>query len=153
MSDYGSRSEVSPIDRAASRALSTVQAVPPASSGRSDREAPGAHSAAPQIDLASIDEDVASAAEYAKVHVEIADILADLRSATNPPSVEAAAGAIQAMMPVPIILVPLPPASKEAVEHAAVIARRMVEKAAYAHLAQGSPGRGTVDQLLASANG
>ena len=153
MSDYGSRSEVSPIDRAASRALSTVQAVPPASSSRSDREAPGARSAAPQIDLASIDEDVASAAEYAKVHVEIADILADLRSATNPPSVEAAAGAIQAMMPVPIILVPLPPASKEAVEHAAVIARRMVEKAAYAHLAQGSPGRGTVDQLLASANG
>lgn len=153
MNDYGSRSEVSPIDRAATRALSPVQAVPPASLSRSGREAPGARGAASQVDLASIDEDVASVAEYAKVHVEIADILADLRSATNPPSVEAAAGAIQALMPVPIILVPLPPASKEAVEHATVIARRMVEQAAYAKAAQGAISRATVDQVLASANG
>lgn len=152
MSDYGSRREVSPIDRATPRALSPVQPVPPASGGRSDREAPGARTTAPQIDRASIDEDVASAAEYAKVHVEIADILADLRSATNPPSIDAAAGAIQALMPVPIILVPLPPASKEAVEHAAVVARRMVEQAAYAQMAQSSVNRGTVDQVLASAN-
>jgi hypothetical protein len=151
MSHYGSRSELSPIDRTAPRALSPVQAVPPASAGGTDREAPGAHSAAPQIDRASIDEDVASVAEYAKVHVEIADILADLRSVTDATSVEAAAGAIQALMPMPIILVPLPPASKAAVEHAAVIARRMVERAAYAHVAQGSPGRAMVDQVLASA--
>jgi len=56
-------------------------------------------------------------------------------------------------MPVPIILVPLPPASKEAVEHATVIARRMVEQAAYAKAAQGAISRATVDQVLASANG
>ena len=151
MNDYGSRSEVSPIDRAATRALSPVQAVPPASLGRSGREAPGARGAASQVDLASIDEDVASVAEYAKVHVEIADILADLRSATNPPSVEAAAGAIQALMPVPIILVPLPPASKEAVEHAADVARRIVARAAHAHAGQAHLQRATVEQVAVSA--
>jgi len=151
MSDYGSRSELSPIDRTVPRAPSPVQAVPSATAEQADRDERGGRDMPVQIDRASIDQDVASAAEYAKVHVEIADILADLRSTTNPASVDAAAGAIQSLMPVPIILVPLPPASKAAVEHAAVIARRMVEQAAYAHVAHGSLSRGTVDQILASA--
>lgn len=155
MNDYVSRSELSPVERTAPRAASPVPAVQPVSASRqsADRQTSDTYSTAPLRDGAAIDDDVASAAEYAKVHVEIADILADLRSAgAIAPGVDAAADAIQSLMPVPIILVPLPPASKEAVEHAAVIARRMVEQAAYAHAAQAQLRRGTVDQVLASAN-
>lgn len=155
MNDFVSRSELSPVDRTAPRAPSPVQAVQPvaASPFLTDRQPAPKPQEAPVRDIATIDEDVASAAEYAKIHVEIADILADLQSpGATPSSVDAAAGAIQSLMPRPIILVPLPPASKEAVEHAAVIARRMVEQAAYAHAAQAPLRRGTVDQVLAQAN-
>ena len=154
MNDFVSRSDISPVERTAPRASSPVQAVQPVSASAlpADRAASARQPDAPAQDVARIDEDVASAAEYAKIHVEIADILADLQSAgTAAPSVAAAADAIQSLMPRAIILVPLPPASKEAVEHAAVIARRMVEQASYAHAAQAPLHRGTVDQVLASA--
>ncbi len=155
MNDFVSRSELSPVERTAPRAPSPVQAVQPVSAipFPTDRPSPATQQATPARDIAIIDDDVASAAEYAKIHVEIADILADLQSASaTAPSADAAAGAIQSLMPRPIILVPLPPASKEAVEHAAVIARRMVEQAGYAHAAQAPVRRGTVDQVLAQAN-
>ena len=150
MSDYFTRIELPPVDRTAPRAISSAQAVQPIAAGRSapspDRDA---RASMPQIDVASVDEDVASAAEYVEIHARIADILADLDSGT---SVDGAARSIDAMLARPIILVPLPPASKEAIEHAAVVARRMVDRAAYSHAAQAHVSRGVVDQIVASAN-
>lgn len=101
--------------------------------------------------MAVIDDEVASAAEYAKVHARIADILADLRSGHTATSVDAAAESIQSLMPVPIILVPLPPASKEAVEHAALLAKRMADQAVYARAAHAPVSRGTVNQIASAA--
>ena len=52
------------------------------------------------------------------------------------------------MLPAPQVLVPLPPASKEAVESTIRIAKRIAEQAAYAHAAQANVRRGAVDQIL-----
>lgn len=94
------------------------------------------------------EDDLASAAEYAKVHARVADILAELRSASAAPTVEAAEADIQSLLPAPMILVPLPPASKEVIESAVTLGKRIAEQASYAHAAQAHLRRGTVDQLL-----
>lgn len=150
MNDYVSRSELTPVDRAVSRAPSPVQAVPPVAASRS-AEAPVREKvqAAPQTKAVVVDDDLASVAEYVEVHARISEILADLQSGGG--SVDDAAGAIQAMIARPMVLVPLPPASKEAVEHAAVLARRIVERASYSHAAQAHLSRGTVEQVTTSA--
>lgn len=151
MNDYVSRSELPPVDRAVSRAPSPVQTIQSAAASRSG-QAPVRDNVQPavqQVDTVTVDDDLASVAEYAEVHARVADILADLQSGVG--SVDSAAGAIQAMIPRPMVLVPLPPASKEAVEHAAVLAKRIVERASYAHVAQANVARGTVDQVATSA--
>jgi len=151
MNDYVSRSELTPVDRAVSRTPSPVQAIAPVAASRST-EAPARESAqptAPQDKAVVVDDDLASIAEYVEVHAKISEILADLQSVGT--SVDDAAGAIQAMIPRPMVLVPLPPASKEAVEHAAVLARRIVERASYSHAAQAHLSRATVEQVTTAA--
>lgn len=156
MNDYASRSEISPVERAAPRAPSAVGAVQPvgagaSTSGQDDLSATSAPKAA-IIDLVALDDEAAGAAEYAKVHARIADILADMRSESGGMSVDGAAAAVQSMLPAPFIFVPLPPASREAVEQAAALAQRIADKAIYAHAAQAHLKRGTVDQILSTAN-
>lgn len=156
MNDYFSRSELPPVDRTAVRATAPVQAVQPVSASSdtaaSSREARRDERAeAASVDVAHLDGEAASAAEYAEVHARIADILADLHSQTGTMDVAEAAAAVQVMMPVPIVLVPMPPASREAVEQAAVLARRIVEQASYAHAAHAAIPRGAVEQVVASA--
>jgi hypothetical protein len=51
------------------------------------------------------------------------------------------------MIPKPIVIVPLLPASKEAVEHAEAVAKRIVERASYSHAAQAHVSRAMVDQI------
>lgn len=150
MNDYVSRRELPPVDRVPSRPAAPVQAVQPVSAnGPLDISDRNAGQNREQPDQVRLDDDLASIAEYVEVHARIADILAGLERGGG--SVDDAAAAIQQMIPRPIILVPLPPASKEAVEHAAVVARRVVERASYAHAAQAHVARGTVEQVAASA--
>ncbi|ETI61854.1 hypothetical protein C100_17290 [Sphingobium sp. C100] len=151
MDSYVSRTELSPVDRAVVRAPSAVSGIqPPSASGVKDALAQEERRGAmAQSDLSSTGQELASVAEYVEVHARIAEILADLSAGMT--DVEQAQDAIQSMLPRPIILVPLPPASKEAVEHAAVIARRMVERAAYAHAGQAHLARATVEQVAASS--
>jgi len=52
------------------------------------------------------------------------------------------------MMPSPMVFVPLPPASKEAVEQAVTLAKKIAQQASYAHAAQAHIKRPMVDQLL-----
>lgn len=84
------------------------------------------------------------------MHERIANILAELRSSEQDSAraIDGAEAAIQAMLPTPIILVPLPPASKEQMEQAARLAKRMVEQAAFTHAVQSHVRPGTVDQIL-----
>jgi hypothetical protein len=150
MSDYLSRNEISPVERSATRAPSTVSAVQPVSTAvtvNSNGRSAGSAGNAPSDDPAA-EADIASSAEYAKVHARIADILADLHSQASGTTVDGAADEIQSMLPAPQVLVPLPPASKEAVESSIRIAKRIAEQAAYAHAAQANVRRGTVDQIV-----
>lgn len=150
MNDYVSRTEMPPVDRAVSRAPAPVQAVQPVAPSRS-AQIPASQAAKSPVkgDGVVVDDDLASIAEYVEVHARIADILADLQSGVG--GVDDAADAIQSMIPRPMVLVPLPPASKEAVEHAAVLAKRIVERASYAHGAHAHVSRATVEQVTTSA--
>lgn len=151
MDDYISRAELSPIDRTVVRAALPAQAVQPVSASRaSDAPDRDSRATAPRQEVAAVDQDLASVAEYVEVHTRIAEILAKLDAGTT--SIDDAAGAVQAMIPRPIVLVPLPPASREAVEHAEAVARWIVEKASWGHGAQAHLARATVEQIAASAN-
>jgi hypothetical protein len=151
MDDYVSRTELSPVDRTVVRAPSPAPIVQPVTASRAnDSLSKERRNAMAEPKAASASQELASVAEYVEVHARIAEILADLSAGAT--DVDGAAGAIQTMIPRPMVLVPLPPASKEAVEHAAVLARRIVERASYAHVAQAHLSRGTVEQI-ASSNG
>lgn len=148
MNDYFSRSEVSPVERSATRAPSAVSAVQPVSSSATVRQGGGSSAQTSQDDQAPAEGRIASSAEYARVHARIADILAELSSQGTTATVDGAAEEIQSMLPSPQVLVPLPPASREAVESSIRIARRLAEQAAIAHAAQANIRHGAVDQIV-----
>lgn len=150
MKEYLSRSELTQVDRVATRLSLAVPAVQPISAynGPAPNESRASNGEAASL---LSEDDLASAAEYAKVHARVADILAELRSAASALSVDAAEVEIQSMVPTPMILVPLPPASKEAVESAVKLGKRIAEQANYAHAAQAHLRRGAVDQILSIA--
>lgn len=153
MNEYMSRNELS-ADRVSPRATSPVSAIQPVSANQrpvmSDGQGSGRQHPSGNPATSGSDDDLASAAEYAKMHARVADILADLRAEGGETSVEAADAAIQTMLPAPIILVPLPPASKEAVESAVMLGKRIAQQASHAHAAQAHLKRGAVDQILSS---
>jgi hypothetical protein len=153
MNKYLPRSEISPIDRTAPRAPAAVAVVQPVAAQTPTKNRDTAEAIAQSIAAAKsakVDDQAAGAAEYARVHARIADILADLRSESSATSVGDADGQIGAMLPSPIILVPLPPATKEAVEHAAALAKKMAEQAYFTLGAQAHLKRGMVDQILSA---
>ena len=151
MNEYVARSELSQVDRVSPRAPSAVPAVQPIAAQQGvDPHAGKPHDGGTGAALS--EDDLASAAEYAKVHARVADILAELRSASSTPTVEGAEADIQSLLPAPIILVPLPPASREVVESAVTLGKRIAEQASYAHAAQAHLRRGTVDQVLSTGN-
>lgn len=157
MNEYFSRSEISPVDRSVVRAPAPAAAVQPVAAsdtatGQRDMSASDARRRDDfATDVATVDEDAAGAAEYARVHARIADILADMRAGQNELSVDGASAAVQAMMPQPFIYIPLPPATREAVEQAADLAKRIAQQASYAYAAQAHVARGTVDQILSAS--
>jgi hypothetical protein len=158
MNEYQSRSEITPVDRV-KRTVAVVPSVPAVTPVKADTPAATVAQAAPApvgnaVDLAAgSEEQLASAAEYARVHASIADILAGLRAkpSTNTPSVDEANSAITALLPQPVIIVPLPPASKEMVERAEMLAKAMADQAVQTRSAQAHLKPGTVDQILATA--
>ncbi|CAM5321397.1 hypothetical protein [Sphingobium scionense] len=157
MNEYLSRSEISPVDRSVVRAPVPAAAVQPVSATESATEqrdmsaSDAGRRDSFAVDIAAVDEDAAGAAEYARIHAQIADILADMRTGQGALSVDGASAAVQAMMPQPFIYIPLPPATREAVEQAADLAKRIAQQASYAYAAQAHVARGTVDQILSAS--
>lgn len=151
MNDYPSRSEISPIDCAASRVSAPVSAVQAVSDAARDVRrdvAPRPSVAIASESSPALDDDAISAADYARVRARIAEILAGLRAQGKVSDLGQAQDAIDAMLPRPLFLVPLPPASKDAVEFAAGLARKIAEQASHAFAAQAHLPRGAVDGLL-----
>ncbi len=155
MNDYVQRSDISPVDRG-----TPVPATPPvapvaaAQSGSSadaeldNRARPSSPDSGQGADMdVGAEDQLASAAEYARVNAEVADILASIRSTgSSAQSIASAEAALTALTP--IIIVPLPPASKDMVEQVARIAQRIVDQAVLAQSAQANVKPGTVDQIL-----
>lgn len=154
MNDYVQNSEFSPADRATPRPVAAVSAVQPvgqAATGASVQREP-AKAPAGAADFSALSEEhLASAAEYARVHARIAEILADLRATSSDQASSAgrAEGEMVALMPPPVIIVPLPPANSDMVERAARLASDMAAQVTTSHLAQAHVKPGTVDQILA----
>ncbi len=158
MNDYLSRAELSPIERASARG--SVMPVAPATLVVA--QGGGAQSSLegkPQerhetAEVAPLDEQhLASAAEYAEVHARIANIMAEIR--TTLPAVSSTddvEDAVSSMLPSRVVIVPLPPASKDMVEHAEKVARDIAERAAQSVAAQAHIKPGTVDQMMATVS-
>lgn len=93
----------------------------------------------------------ASAAEYARANAQIASIFADLNATSaTPPSLSQAQDRVVALLPAPIVIIPLPPANADMVQRAVEVAQEMVEKAALTRAAQAHVNVGTVDQILSA---
>lgn len=153
MNDYVQRNEISPVDRVAPRPVAPVVAVRPG-----DNSGPDVDARAPALLVSSVDSgegadidagseaQLASAAEYARVHAEVVDMLASLRIAgeNNPMAVDGT----DPMIPTPTVIVPMFPASQNMIEQAARVAQRMLDDAMLARAAQAHVLPGTVDQIL-----
>ncbi|AUW57979.1 hypothetical protein C1T17_07535 [Sphingobium sp. SCG-1] len=151
MNDYVQISEISPVDRVAPRPILPVAPVRSTvdAGQRADAASVPADELTEGADIATGTEDqLASAAETARTQAQVADILASIRAAGNSAqAAESANAALQALVPTPIVIVPLP-ASKDMLEQAARIAQSLVANAALAHASQAHVQPGTVDQIL-----
>lgn len=149
MNDYPTRGELSPTDRVSVRAAAPLSAVQPAGDATRDLHRHAA-AYAPSVSpsAATVDDDAVSAADYARMRADIADILANLRAQRSPSGLADASQTIDALVPQPLLLMPLPPADRNAVEFAAGLARKIAEQAAHAFAAQAHLSRGAVDGLL-----
>ena len=102
-------------------------------------------SADPQVTERSMVE-----ASYARIKERIASVLAGL----NPPrapvaqAVDAAEQALGALMPEPVIVIPMPPADPDMIAFVAQVAQSMAERTAHARAAQGGLRHATVEAAL-----
>ncbi|HEX7877265.1 MAG TPA: hypothetical protein VF489_11855 [Sphingobium sp.] len=154
MNEYFSRSERSQAGRATTGSRLAVPAVQPISTQQRGRQDAGSHDGKPhdgESPPSFFEDDLAGAAEYARVYARVVDILAELRSAASAATVEDAEAEIQSMVPVPMILAPLPPTFREVMESAVTLGKRIAGQARYAHAAQAHLRRVAVDQLLSIA--
>ncbi|MDX3909352.1 MAG: hypothetical protein QHC67_05980 [Sphingobium sp.] len=152
MNDYLPRNEISPVDRVAPRPILPVTSVRAADNAgaEADRQPIRIENIEDGANIAAESEgQLASAAEYARIHAEVASILSSIRaSGSGSQTIVDIDGAITAMTPMPFVIVPMPPASKAMVEQAARVAQRLMADAALAHAAQAHVKPGTVDQIL-----
>ncbi len=97
-------------------------------------------------------EHMASAADYARVQARIAEILSQMNESAGPVFAKVMANAeIEAMLPRSTVIIPIPPASTEAIERALKLARDMANQAELTRAAQANVDSGTVAQILAPA--
>ncbi len=95
-------------------------------------------------------EHMASVADYARVQARIADILADVDlGRADPAAARASAADRLDALRLPMVVIPLPPASVDAIERAVSLARDMAKQAALTRAAQANVQAGTIDQMFA----
>ena len=93
---------------------------------------------------------MASVADYARVQARIADILADVDlDRADPAAARASAADRLDALRLPMVVIPLPPASVDAIERAVSLARDMAKQAALTRAAQANVQAGTIDQMFA----
>jgi hypothetical protein len=146
MNDFLARnSNIQPSRTAemASRAVAETQASGQTPS-RQGGQTPGSPVLAGDPD---IDQQLSSAAEVAEAQAKIAALLSELDAAPiDSASLEAR---IEALLPRPTIIVPMPPASRDVVERAIEIAESIRAAAALSLAAQANVDNGTAEGSLA----
>ncbi len=151
MNDFVPRIDAIAPDRAAAvRVAPAAPAVAPVAASAQTADGTGIGTGANGGEEARR-EHMASAADYARVQARIADILARISTSMADPHVAQAEAeaSIEQLRPEPTVIIPMLPASKEAVERAIELARSMAEQAALTRSAQSHVKAGTVDQILA----
>lgn len=110
-----------------------VRVIPVVEATRSSTEAEAAYKP-------SVTQRSTGAADYARIQASIADILSRIKTApaSSSETVISAEKAIVALMPSPVIVLPLPPADPQIVAFVAQVAQSMAERSAQARVAQAS---------------
>lgn len=125
---------VTPVTSATERSPIAVRAVSDARAmqNESGGDAPVAH--------LRDHERSAAAADYARIHAEIADVLAHIQpfARNSESSARTADQAILSLMPNPVVMLPMPPTDEQMVAFVAQVAQAVARQAAQAQAAQGS---------------
>lgn len=93
----------------------------------------------------------AAAASYARLSKDIADTLETLRNQTREngnKSVANAEESLLALMPAPVVMLPMPPTDQKMVEFVAQVAQSVMQQAAMARAAQARVSPAAVDALI-----
>lgn len=93
----------------------------------------------------------AAAANYARLNRDIADTLATLRSQSREgrgQAVDKAEESLLALMPAPVVMLPMPPTDQKMVEFVAQVAQSLMQQAALARTAQARVSPAAVDSLI-----
>jgi len=152
MENYLSRQDIQPVDRVTRTAPVIFGATVAAQTSSDTAEQVKVVEAKAESAAVASEAQLASAAEYARIHAQIAETIAQIRSDGQSSSTSAAEAEAQlvSLLPAPVIIIPLPPASKDMVERAAMLAKEMAAQAAITRSAQAHVKPGTVDQILAT---
>ncbi|MBK5264906.1 MAG: hypothetical protein JJE34_06690 [Alphaproteobacteria bacterium] len=140
MNDFLARnSNIQPsrsVERA-SKAVLESQASQQAAT-RHNRESAGKAAIARLADNVDVDQQVSSAADVAEAQAKIADLLMDISMMRNAAHVEpdAIEAQIAALLPKPMVIVPMPPANRDAIERAIETAETIRASAVVALSAQ-----------------
>lgn len=133
---------------AATRVVPAVTAVPPVGAVAGSGSDAGVNANSGET---ARRQQMASAADYARVQVRIAQILANMGRGGALSSTRSQVQAdtdIEAMLPRSTVIIPLPPTTTESIERAVKLARDMVRQAELTRGAQANIAPGVVDQLF-----
>lgn len=143
MTEFFSRTEpVAAVASAKERDFLAVRGVAAASQtgNHADSEAQGD----PQLTGRS-----AALASYAKLQADIADVVARFDAPRNTsPTVDDAEHALMALMPQPVVVLPLPPTDQDMIDFVAQVAQAVASQAAMARAAQASVSPAFVDAAV-----
>lgn len=134
MNDFLPRTgPVAPVPNATERSP-VVRVFPIEDTASSSTEADKAHQ--PSVTPRS-----AGAADYAKLKADIADVLARIEPTANKvdEKVSSAERSLMALMPNPVVILPLPPADPQMVAFVAQVAQSVAARVAQARAAQANP--------------
>jgi hypothetical protein len=146
------------VGSATERKISGVRAVTPVSQATSRTDAAtGSLSPRPVAGqgvtpVIPADDAARAAADYARVQARVATVVADLAAQARPPradAVEKADNALMALMPQPVVVLPLPPANQDVREFVAQVTQSIARQAAQARAAQSNLSPATVDAAVA----
>lgn len=152
MNQFVPRIDGPTVDRSAP-AVRVVPAVASIDPGQGRPDSAGGGNVGAGTDEQSRREQMASAFDYARVQARVADILSELATGGDTPPAEARAAAqaqVEALRPEPMVVIPMPPASVEAIERAIAVARAMASQVAMTRSAQANVATSTVAQILAA---